>query len=60
MSKRPPNLRVRIEFEPNRFASNCLVKTYERLKPVDSRIISNEHQENEKSKTIAVTEGGKK
>jgi len=60
MSKRQPNLKTRIEFEPNRFASDCLARIYEQLKPVDSRIISNEDQENEKSRTIAATEGGKK
>ncbi len=60
MSKRQPNLKTRIEFEPNRFAPDCLARIYEQLKPVDCRIISNEDQENEKSKTIAATERGKK
>ncbi len=29
--------RVRLAFEPNRFASEQLVKVYERLKPIESR-----------------------
>lgn len=60
MSKRHSNLGIRIEFEPNRFASKCLAKTYEQLKPVDSRVVSNERQENGKSKAIEATVGGEK
>ncbi len=60
MSKRHPNLGIRIEFEPNRFASKCLAKIYEQLKPVDSRIVSNKRQGKEKSKAIAAIEGGAK
>lgn len=29
--------RVRLAFEPNRFASEQLVKVYEQLKPIESR-----------------------
>jgi len=60
MSKRHSNLGIRIEFEPNRFASKCLAKTYEQLKPVDSRVVSTERQENGKSKAIAAIVGGEK
>ena len=48
MNKRHSNLNIRIEFEPNRFASKCLAKVYEQLKPVDSRIVSTGRQDNEK------------
>ncbi len=60
MSRRRSSLKVRIEFEPNRLASKCLTKIYEQLKPVDSRIVSNKRQENEKSEAIAAIEGGEK
>jgi hypothetical protein len=60
MTKRHPNLEIRIEFEPNRFASNCLARIYEQLKPVDSRVVSNERQENEEVGAIAAIKGGEK
>ncbi len=60
MSKRHPNFKVRVEFEPNRFAPKCLAKIYEQLKPVDSRLVSNQRQENEKNDVIAAIEGGEK
>jgi hypothetical protein len=60
MNKRHSNLQIRIEFEPNRFSSDWLVKVYEQLKPVDSRIVSNERQENEETGTETATEGGEK
>ncbi len=40
MNKRHSNLKIRIEFERNRFASNCLAKIYEQLKPANSREVS--------------------
>ncbi len=60
MSKHRSNFKVRIEFEPNRFAPKCLAKIYEQLKPVDSRLVSNQRQENEKNEAIAAIEGGEK
>jgi len=60
MNKRHSKLDIRVEFEPNRFSSDCLVKVYEQLKPVDSRIISNERKNNEDAGTVAAIEGGKK
>jgi hypothetical protein len=60
MNKRHSNLQIRIEFEPNRFSSDWLVKVYEQLKPVDARIISNERQEKEELGTGAAIEGGEK
>ena len=60
MSRRHSNLRIRIEFEPNRFASKCLAETYEQLKPVDSRSVSNERKGKEKIKAIAAIQGGEK
>ena len=65
MSKRRSNFKVRIEFEPNRFAPKCLAEIYEQLKPVDSRVVSNQRKENErqkkeKSKAVAAIEGGEK
>jgi len=60
MSKRPSNFKVRMEFEPNRFAPKCLVKIYEQLKPVDSRVVSKQRQENEKRQDMAAIEGGEK
>jgi len=60
MSRRHSNLRIRIEFEPNRFASKCLAETYEQLKPVDSRIVSNKRKAKEKIKAIAAIQGGEK
>jgi hypothetical protein len=56
--KKRSNLQIRIEFEPNRFSSDWLVKVYEQLRPVDSRIVSNERQENEDANTEAAIEGG--
>ena len=47
MKKRHSNLMIRVEYEPNRFASDCLVKVYEQLKSVDSRIIPNEQEKKE-------------
>ena len=60
MNKLRSNLKMRIEFEPNRIASECLAKVYEQLKPVDSRIVSSKRQENEKAESIAAIEGGEK
>ncbi len=60
MKKRHSNLQIRIEFEPNRFSSDWLVEVYEQLRPVDSRIVSNERQENEDANTEAAIEGGGK
>ena len=60
MSRRHSNLRIRIEFEPNRFASKCLAETYEQLKPVDSRSVSNKRKGKEKIKAIAAIQGGEK
>ncbi len=60
MKKRHSNLQIRIEFEPNRFSSDWLVKVYEQLKPVDSRSVSNERQKNEEVGTEAANKGGEK
>ena len=60
MNKRQPHLIIRVEFEPNRFATDCLVKVYEQLKPVDSRIISNAHKKNEEAGNIATIKGTKR
>ena len=60
MRKRRSTLRIRIEFEPNRFASNCLAEVYEQLKPVDSRVVSRERKENEEAGARAAIEGGEK
>ena len=59
MKKRDSNLKIRVAFEPNRFSSECLVKVYEQLKPIDSRIISNDSEKEEQAETIATREGGK-
>jgi len=37
MSKRHQSWRLRVTFEPSRFASEQLAKVYERLKPTESR-----------------------
>ena len=60
MKRGHSRVKIRVEFEPNRFSSECLAKVYEQLKPVDSRVVSNQRQENEKSKAIAAIEGGEK
>ncbi len=60
MNKSHSNLKIRVEFEPNRFASNCLAKIYEQLKPVDSRLVSSEPKRNKKAVAIAAIEGGEK
>ncbi len=57
MNKRPLSFKTRIKFEPNRFSSDCLVKVYEQLKPVESRVITRKHQNNEDAKPIALTKG---
>ena len=60
MNKHHSGLKIRVEFEPNRFSSDYLVKVYEQLKPVDSRIISSERQKNEEAGTIEAVKGGEK
>jgi hypothetical protein len=60
MNRRHSHVKIRVEFEPNRFSSECLAKAYEQLKPVDSRIVSNERRKNEKAETLAAREGGTK
>ena len=60
MKKRHSDLKIRVEFEPNRFSSDYLIEVYEQLKPVDSRIISNERQNDEVGGDIAAIEGGNK
>ena len=60
MKKRHPNLQIRIEFEPNRFSSDWLVKAYEQLKPVDSHSVSQERQKHEEIDTKAANKGGGK
>jgi hypothetical protein len=37
MSQLERTLRVRVDFEPNRFAGEQLIAAYERLKPTESR-----------------------
>ena len=60
MKKRHSNLKIRVEFEPNRFSSDYLVKVYEHLKPVDSRLVSNEQQKKEVAGNISAIKGNKK
>ncbi len=60
MKKRHSNLKIRVEFEPNRFSSDYLVKVYEHLKPVDSRLVSNEPQKKEEAGNISAIKGNKK
>jgi len=60
MNKRHPPLKIRVEYEPNRFSSDYLVKVYEQLKPVDAHIISTQRKGNEESGNIAMIEGEKK
>ena len=57
MKKRHSNLKIRVEFEPNRFSSDHLVKVYEQLKPVDSRLVSNEPQKKEEAGNISAIKG---
>lgn len=49
MKKRPPQLKIRVEFEPNRFSSDSLAKVYDQLKPVQSRPITHEQENDEVS-----------
>ena len=60
MSKRRSDLKIRIKFEPNRFSPDYLTKVYEQLKPIDSRVISNELHKDEEVETKATIKGGKK
>jgi hypothetical protein len=60
MSKRHSDLKVRVQFEPNRFSSDFLNNVYEQLKPIDSRILSNERQQDGEAETKTSIEGGKK
>ena len=60
MNRRHSHVKIRVEFEPNRFSSECLVKVYEQLKPVESRVVSNERKKNEEAEIIAAIEGGEK
>ncbi len=60
MSKRRSDLKVRIHFEPNRFSSESLTKVYEQIKPVDSRNLSNECQQDKEAQTkVSMGEGTK-
>ncbi len=47
MKKHPPQLKIRIEFEPNRFSSDSLTKVYEQLKQVQSYPITNKQKNDE-------------
>jgi hypothetical protein len=60
MSKCHSDLKVRVQFEPNRFSSEFLNKVYEQLKPIDSRVLSKERQQDGEAETKAKIEGGKK
>jgi hypothetical protein len=60
MSKRYSDLKVRVQFEPNRLSSESLSKVYEQLKPIESRIRSNEPRQEDGIETKTTTEGGKK
>jgi hypothetical protein len=60
MSKRHSDLKVRVQFEPNRFSSEFLNKVYEQLKPIDSRILSDKRQQKGEAETKATIEEGKK
>jgi hypothetical protein len=60
MSKRHSDLKVRAQFEPNRFSSEFLNKVYEQLKPIGSRILSDERQQEGGAETKATIDDGKK
>lgn len=60
MNKHPSSIKIRVEFEPNRFASDCLEKVYEQLMPIDSRTISDKCPDNETSEPTAAIKGDKK
>jgi hypothetical protein len=40
MTRQPRNWRIRLAFEPNRFAGEQLEKVYEQLRPTQARITS--------------------
>ena len=59
MSKRE-HRRVRLAFEPNRFAAEQLVEVYEQLKPMDSRTKPNRSVANvSQDKPAPLRNGGK-
>ncbi len=60
MKKCHSNLSLRVEFEPNRFSADFLLEVYEKLKPVEVRILSDEHKNNGEPGIIVAIEGGKK
>ncbi len=45
---RQRSLRVRVEYEPNRFSGECLEKIYEQLHPTKSRAVTPD-KDNKKS-----------
>jgi hypothetical protein len=60
MSKRHSALKVRVQFEPNRFSLEYLNSAYEQLKPIETRIFSKEHQQGEVAPSKVKIEGRKK
>ena len=58
MKQRHTDLKLRVEFEPNRFSSDWLAKVYEQLKAVISPIIFDEGQTNEQEGTQTAKKGG--
>lgn len=59
MNKRPAKLKIRIEYEPNRFSSEHVISVYERLKPIVSSTASEGQQRKEAPMRKPASEGGK-
>ena len=47
MKKNPTPLKIRVEFEPNRFSSDSLTKVYEQLNEIQSYPITNTQKNDE-------------
>lgn len=58
MSRPERTLRVRVDFEPNRFADERLIAAYERLKPTESRRAAPDVAAAPAAKTPARVAGG--
>lgn len=58
MKKHPPPLKIRVEFEPNRFSSDSLTKVYEQLKQIQSYPITNKQKNDEVCTTRTSKVGG--
>ena len=44
---RQRSLRVRVEYEPNRFSDDCLGRIYEQLHPTKSRKVTPDNKQDE-------------